>query len=171
MKIAEISIKRPSLVIVLFTILTLGGIFSYTQLGYELIPKFETNVITVSTVYPGASPSEIENTLTKKIEDAIASLENIKKIDSKSYESLSIVSITLTSNANVDISMNDAQRKINAILKDLPKDADPPSLNKFSLSDLPIITIGAYGKMDEASFYDLIDKKVGPVLSRVQGVA
>ena len=171
MKIAEISIKRPSLVIVLFTILILGGIFSYKQLGYELIPKFSTNVITVSTIYPGASPSEIENTVTKKIEDAIASLENIKKIESKSYESLSIVSIALTSNANVDISMNDAQRKINAILNDLPKDAKAPSLNKFSLSDLPIITLGANGKMDEASFYDLIDKKVAPVLSRVQGVA
>ena len=171
MKLAEISIKRPSLVIVLFTILLLGGIFSYSQLGYELIPKFETNVITVSTVYPGASPSEIENTVTKKIEDAIASLENIKKIDSKSYESLSIVSVTLTSNADVDISMNDAQRKINAILSDLPDDADPPSLTKFSLSDLPIMTIGANGKMDEAAFYDLIDKKIAPILSRVQGVA
>ena len=171
MKLAEISIKRPSLVIVLFTILLLGGIFSYSQLGYELIPKFETNVITVSTVYPGASPSEIENTVTKKIEDAIASLENIKKIDSKSYESLSIVSITLTSNADVDISMNDAQRKSNAILSDLPDDADPPSLTKFSLSDLPIMTIGANGKMDEAAFYDLIDKKIAPILSRVQGVA
>jgi hydrophobe/amphiphile efflux-1 (HAE1) family protein len=171
MKLAEISIKRPSLVIVLFTILILGGIFSYSQLGYELIPKFETNVITVATVYPGASPSEIENTVTKKIEDAISSLENIKKIDSKSYESLSIVSITLTSEANVDNSMNDAQRKINAILSDLPNDADPPSLTKFSLSDLPIMTIGANGKMDEAAFYDLIDKKIAPVLSRVQGVA
>ena len=171
MKLAEISIKRPSLVIVLFTILTLGGLFSYSQLGYELIPKFETNVITVSTVYPGASPSEIENTVTKKVEDAIASLENIKKIESKSYESLSIVSITLTSNANVDVSMNDAQRKINAILSDLPNDTDPPSLTKFSLSDLPIMTIGASGKMDEAKFFDLIDKKIAPILSRVQGVA
>ena len=171
MKLAEISIKRPSLVIVLFTILILGGLFSYSQLGYELIPKFETNVITVATVYPGASPSEIENTVTKKIEDAISSLENIKKIDSKSYESLSIVSITLTSNANVDNSMNDAQRKINAVLSDLPDDADPPSMTKFSLSDLPIITLGANGKMDEAEFYDLIDKKIAPVLSRVQGVA
>lgn len=171
MKLAEISIKRPSLVIVLFTILTLGGLFSYSQLGYELIPKFEMNVITVSTVYPGASPSEVENTVTKKVEDAIASLENIKKIDSKSYESLSVVSITLTSNANVDISMNDAQRKINAIISDLPDDAKTPSLNKFSLSDMPIITIGANGNMDEAAFYDLIDKKIAPVLSRVQGVA
>jgi HAE1 family hydrophobic/amphiphilic exporter-1 len=129
------------------------------------------NVITVSTVYPGASPSEIENTVTKKIEDAVASLENIKKIDSKSYESLSVVSITLTSTANVDVSMNDAQRKINAVLSDLPDDAKTPSLNKFSLSDMPIISIAANAKMDEASFYDLIDKKIAPVLSRVQGVA
>ncbi|CAM4001097.1 efflux RND transporter permease subunit [Flavobacterium sinopsychrotolerans] len=171
MKLAEISIKRPSLVIVLFTILTLGGLFSYSQLGYELIPKFETNVISIATVYPGASPSEVENTVTKKIEDAISSLENIKKIDSKSFESLSSVSITLTSNADVNISMNDAQRKINAIINDLPDDAEAPSLNKFSLSDLPIMTIGANGKMDEVEFYDLVDKKLAPVLSRVQGVA
>jgi len=171
MKLAEISIKRPSLIIVLFTILTLGGLFSYSQLGYELIPKFEQNVITISTIYPGASPSEIENTVTKKIEDGIASLENIKKIDSKSYESLSIVSITLTSNAKIDVSMNDAQRKINQLLSDLPDDAETPSLTKFSLSDLPIMTIGAKGKMDEAAFYDLIDKKIAPVLSRVEGVA
>jgi HAE1 family hydrophobic/amphiphilic exporter-1 len=171
MKLAEISIKRPSLVIVLFTILTLGGLFSYSQLGYELIPKFETNVISIATVYPGASPSEVENTVTKKIEDAISSLENIKKIDSKSFESLSSVAITLTSNANVNISMNDAQRKINAIINDLPKDAQAPALNKFSLSDLPIMTIGANGKMDEVAFYDLVDKKLAPVLSRVPGVA
>ncbi len=171
MKLAEISIKRPSLVIVLFTILTLGGLFSYSQLGYELIPKFETNVITVATIYPGASPSEVENTITKKIEDGVSSLENIKKIDSKSYESLSIVSITLTSNAKIDVSMNDAQRKINAIISDLPDDAKTPALTKFSLSDLPIMTIGANGKMDEATFYDLIDKKIAPILSRVQGVA
>ncbi|KUJ63148.1 acriflavin resistance protein [Flavobacteriaceae bacterium CRH] len=171
MKLAEISIKRPSLVIVLFTILILGGLFSYSQLGYELIPKFEQNVITISTIYPGASPSEVENTVTKKIEDAIASLENVKKIDSKSYESLSIVSITLTSNAKVDFSLNDAQRKINAIISDLPDDVKTPALTKFSLSDLPIMTLGANGKMDEAAFYDLIDKKIAPILSRVQGVA
>lgn len=171
MKIAEISIKRPSLVIVLFTILILGGLFSYSNLGYELIPKFDQNVITIATIYPGASPSEVENTVTKKIEDAVASLENIKKIDSRSYEGLSTVSITLTTKAKVDISLNDAQRKINAIISTLPDNAKTPSLSKFSLSDLPIMTIGSNGKMDEIEFYDLIDKKIAPVLSRVNGVA
>ncbi|WP_447635733.1 efflux RND transporter permease subunit [Flavobacterium microcysteis] len=171
MKIAEISIKRPTLVIVLFIILTLGGLFSYSQLSYELIPKFEINVVTISTVYPGASPGEVENTVTKKIEDAVSSLENVKKVESKSIESLSIVMVTLEPEADADYSLNDAQRKINAIEKDLPEDVDPPSLTKFSLSDLPVITIGATAKMDEVAFYDLLDKKIQPILSRVKGVA
>lgn len=171
MKIVDISIKRPSMVIVLFTILLLGGLYSYKQLSYELIPKFEMNVVTVSTVYPGASPSEVENTVTKKIEDAVSTMENIKKLESKSYESLSVVMITLTADADADYSLNDAQRKINAVLKDLPDDVDPPSLSKFSLSDLPIMTIGATASMDEIAFYDLLDKKIQPIVSRVPGVA
>lgn len=171
MKLAEISIKRPTMIVVLFTILTLGGLFSYNLLGYELIPKFEVNVITISTVYPGASPAEIENTVTKKIEDAVSSLENIKKIESKSFESISVVMVQLNPGTNTDFSLNDAQRKINAILKDLPDDADPPSLVKFSLDDLPIITIAATAKMDEVEFFDLVDKKIQPLLSRVPGVA
>lgn len=171
MKIVDLSIKRPSIIIVLFTILILGGLFSYTQLSYELIPKFEINVVTVATIYPGASPGEVENTVTKKLEDAVSTMENVKKLESKSYESLSVVMITLTADADADYALNDAQRKINAVLKDLPEDVDPPSLSKFSLSDLPIMTIGATANMDEVAFYDLLDKKIQPVLSRVQGVA
>ncbi len=171
MKLAEISIKRPTLIVVLFTILTLGGIYSYSNLSYELIPKFEINVVTIATVYPGASPGEVENTVTKKIEDAVSTLENVKKVESKSVESLSIVTVTLTSEADANYSLNDAQRKINAIEKDLPEDVDPPSLNKFSLSDLPVMTLGATAKMDEVAFYDLLDKKIQPILSRVAGVA
>ncbi|MFD0762833.1 efflux RND transporter permease subunit [Lutibacter aestuarii] len=171
MKIAEISIKRPSIVIVVFTVLILGGLFSYTQLGYDLIPKFTVNVISVTTTYPGASPSEVESTVTRKIEDAVSSMENIKKLESKSFESVSIVTITLTTKADVNYSLNDAQRKINTILKDLPEDIDPPSLDKFSLSDLPIISMGATANMNDITFFDLMDKKIQPVLSRVNGVA
>jgi HAE1 family hydrophobic/amphiphilic exporter-1 len=171
MKIAEISIKRPTLVIVLFTILTLGGILSYTSLNYELLPKFAPAVVSVVTVYPGASPSEVENTVSRKIEDAVSSMENIKKLESKSFESLSTITITLNSGADVDFALNDAQRKVNAILGDLPNDVDPPSLNKFSLDDLPIITISSSAKMDEAAFFDLMDKRISSVLSRVPGVA
>jgi HAE1 family hydrophobic/amphiphilic exporter-1 len=171
MKIVDIAIKRPVLIIVLFILLIGGGLFSYSSLGYELIPRFSQNTINITTVYPGASPGEIENTVTKKIEDGISSLENIKKIDSKSLEGVSIVTVTLVSTADVNYSMNDAQRKVNAIQKDLPKDADPPSLTKVSLSDLPVVTLSASAKMDEAAFYDLVDKKISPALSRINGVA
>ena len=171
MKLAEISIKRPTLIIVLFTILTIGGIFSYKSLGYELIPKFDINTITISTIYPGASPSEVENSVTKKIEDAISSLENVKKVESKSFESLSLVTVTLNAGADTNYAINDAQRKINAIAADLPTDAKPPSLLKFSLSDLPIITAGATSTLNQKDFYDLLDKKIEPVLSRIKGVA
>lgn len=172
MKLAEISIKRPSLVIVLFTILTLGGILSYTLMGYELIPKFETNMVTISTVYPGASPAEVETSVTRKIEDAVGSLENVKKVESSSYESLSVIMVQLNDGADVDFALNDAQRKVNAILADLPDDVKAPSLNKFSLDDLPIITMSiSSDKLNSKDLYDLLDKKIEPIFSRVNGVA
>ncbi len=171
MKIAEISIKRPSLVIVMILVLTLGGFLSYRSLNYELLPKFSPPVVSVTTIYPGASPSEVENTVSKKIEDAVSSMENIKKLETKSFESLSIIIITLNSDADVDYALNDAQRKVNSILKDLPDNVDPPSLNKFSLDDLPIMTLSASSNLNETDFFDLVDKRISPVLSRVPGVA
>jgi len=171
MKIAEISIKRPTIVVVLFTVLTLLGILSYTSLNYEMLPKFSPSVVSVSTIYPGASPNEVENTVTKKIEDAVSSMENIKKITSTSYESLSVVTIELNTGTDVDFSLNDAQRKVNSILSDLPDDVEPPSLNKFSLDDLPIITMSATANLDDVKFYDLVENRIVTNISRVEGVA
>lgn len=171
MKISDISIKRPSLVIVVFTALSLLGLLSYFSLNYEMLPKFTPAVVSVSTIYPGASPNEVENTVTKKLEDAVSSLENVKKIDAVSFESLSLITITLNSGADVDLALNEAQRKINAILADLPDDVRTPSLAKFSLDDLPIITLAATASMTESEFYDLLDKRIQPILSQIPGVA
>lgn len=171
MKIAEISIRRPSLVLVMFIIITLGGILSYSMLSYELIPKFDVNVLSVQTIYPGASPSEVENTVTKKIEDAVSSLENIKKLEAKSFESLSLVIIHLNDKADADYALNDAQRKVNAILNDLPDDVENPALLKFSLDDLPIMTLSVTSDLSERELYDLLDKQIEPIFSRVDGVA
>ncbi|MDR0262673.1 MAG: efflux RND transporter permease subunit [Sphingobacterium sp.] len=171
MKITEISIKRPSIIIVLFIILTLGGLFSYTRLGYELVPKFEINVITVQTVYPGASPAEVESSVTKKIEDAISSLESIKKVESTSLEGVSIVMITLNNGADVNFLLTDAQRKINAVINDLPDDVKTPSLSKFSLDDVAIMSLAVTSNLSEKELYDLLDNKIQPVFARINGVA
>lgn len=171
MKITEISIKRPTIVVVVFTILGLLGFLSYKSLNYELLPKFASNAITISTVYPGAGPDEVQNTVTKKIEDAVASMENIDKLTSRSMEGVSIVTVELTTNADVDYSLQDAQRKINSVISDLPGDIKTPSLNKFSLDDLPIITLSATADMPATEFYDLIDQRLAPMISRLPGVA
>lgn len=171
MKISEISIKRPSVIIVLFSLLLLGGIASYLSLGYELIPKFDVNVITVQTVYPGAAPEEVETSVTKVIEDAVSSLENVKKIESKSMESVSVVMITLNTGADVNFLLTDAQRKINAVVNDLPDDAKTPSLSKFSLDDVAIMNLSVTSKLTEKELYDLLDQKIQPVFARINGVA
>ncbi|ARS34522.1 efflux RND transporter permease subunit [Pontibacter actiniarum] len=171
MNITKISIQRSTIVVVIFAILTLLGLASYFSLNYELLPKFSPPVLTVSTFYPGASPSEVENSVTKEIEDALSSLENVDEVKSTSQESFSVIVIQLKQGTDVDQSLQDAQRKINAILGELPEDADPPSLGKFDFSDMPIMQVGATAKMSPTAFYDLIENKVKPELSRVPGMA
>ncbi|GEO06265.1 multidrug ABC transporter [Adhaeribacter aerolatus] len=171
MNITKVSIQRSTLVVVVFTVLTLLGVVSYNSLNYELLPKFSPPVLTITTLYPGASPSEVENSVTKEIEDAISSLENVENIKSTSQESFSIIVIQLKQGTNVDLSLQDAQRKVNAMLARLPEDADAPALGKFDFDDLPIMNLGATANMPATEFFDLIDKQIKPQLSRAQGVA
>lgn len=171
MKITEISIKRPSLILVLFITLTFLGLMSYSNLSYELLPKFSAPVVTVTATYPGASPYEVENSVTKKLEDAVSSMENVDRITATSYESVSVIVIQLRSEANVDLALQDAQRKVNAILSDLPEDVTTPSLGKFSFDDLPIMRLGVSGTMSPTDLYDLIEQRVQPNLAKIPGVA
>src|SRR5690606_18389467 len=171
MKITEISIKRPSLILVLFIILTFLGVSSYRNLSYELLPKFSSPVVTITAMYPGASPNEVENTVTKKLEDAVSSMENIDKITSTSYEGLSVVVVQLRADANVDLALQDAQRKVNAIIATLPDDVKSPSLGKFSIDDLPIMRLGVSANMNATDLFDLVEQQIQPNLSKIPGVA
>ena len=159
------------MVVVVFTILGILGFISYKSLNYELLPKFTQAVVTITTVYPGAGPEEVQSTITKKIEDAVASMENIDKLTSRSMESVSTVTVQMKNGADANYSLEDAQRKINAVLSDLPGEAKTPSLSKFSLDDLPIVTLSASAKMEARKFFDLMDQRLAPRLSRLPGVA
>ena len=102
MSIVETSIKKPLIVGVIFTLLTIGGILSYTNLNLNLMPKFELPMLTVQTVYPGAGASEVETSVTKRIEDALSTLENLKKISSTSMEGVSVIAIELNAGADAN---------------------------------------------------------------------
>jgi hydrophobic/amphiphilic exporter-1 (mainly G- bacteria), HAE1 family len=166
----ELSIKRPLIVFVLFSIIALLGIVTFKLLNINLMPKFETNVITITTIYPGASASEVETSVSKKIEDALSSLENLDKIKTVSQEGVSSIVLQLKSAANPTVSVEDAQRKVNAILSDLPTDVKAPTISKFALDELPIISIAVTADMDPTTLYKLTEDKVQPRLAKLQGV-
>jgi HAE1 family hydrophobic/amphiphilic exporter-1 len=171
MSITELAIKRPSLIVVIFAILGFMGWVSYQQLSYELLPKFSSPVVTVSTVYPGASPSEVENSVTKRVEDAISAMENIVSVRSTSQEGFSFVMVELTQSANVDLALQDAQRKVNAIGSQLPDQSKTPVLTKFAIDELPIMRMGVSSNLPATEFYQVVKKQVQPALSKIPGVA
>lgn len=171
MSLTEIAIKRPSLIVVIFSILTFLGGIGYKKLNYELLPKFDTPIVSVTTVYAGASPSEVENSVTKKMEDALADLENLDEIKSTSIEGVSSVILMLKGNANPEQGLQDAQRKINAILSTLPDDVSSPILSKFSASDAPVMRLGVTAKMQPLALYALVKDEIVPQLGKVDGAA
>lgn len=170
MNIVELSIKRPLIVFVLFTVLTLGGIGTFSMLNLNLLPKFELPMLTISTIYPGAGASEVETSVTKKIEDALSTLENLKKISSTSQEGISIISIELNEGTDANLSIQDAQRKINAIRSDLPTEVKEPSITKVSIDELPIMNVAVTSNLPASAFYDLLDKRIKPEIAKLQGV-
>jgi hydrophobic/amphiphilic exporter-1 (mainly G- bacteria), HAE1 family len=170
MSITEIVIKRPTLVVVIFTVLAIFGITCYTELNYDLIPKLSIPNLSIITVYPGASANEVESSVTKKLEDALSSLENVKDIQSTSQEGVSTILIEMESGADVNLELQDAQRKINVVLSQLPTGVKTPSINKISSDDLPIIKIGVTAKIAPTKLYLLTKNQIKPQLSKLKGV-
>ena len=171
MTITELSIKRPSLIIVIFTALAVLGLYSFNQLNYELLPKFSPPVLTVTTIYPGASPSEVETGVTKPIEDALSGLDKISEIRSQSFEGVSFVIVELLQSANTDFALQDAQRKIGAMTSTLPTDAKTPTISKFAFDEIPVIRAGVSSNLPPKEFNTFLEDQIKPQLSKVAGVA
>jgi HAE1 family hydrophobic/amphiphilic exporter-1 len=172
MTLTELSIKRPSFIIVVFSILIGGGILSYNQLSYELLPDFSPPLLTVTTTYPGASPSTVESQVSKPLEDALSGLENISEVTSFSLDNASIVLLEYKASADVDVALEDAQRKINNVLNNLPDGASTPVVAKIEPNASPVLQVSAVAKnMDERDFMELMDDQILPQIKQTKGVA
>ncbi|HUI11380.1 MAG TPA: efflux RND transporter permease subunit [Bacteroidota bacterium] len=170
MTITELSIKRPTLVIVVFTVLGVLGIFSYTQLKYELLPKITPPFVTVTTIYPGASPAEVETSVTKVVEDAVSGIDKVSNVYATSSEGYSIVSLEFTMSADVNTALQDVQRKVSEVASLFPSGAKSPTFSKFALDELPVLRIGATANMPTRDFFKLLDDHVRPRLAKLEGV-
>ncbi len=170
MTLTELSIKRPTLIVVLFSVLAILGLFSYRQLQYELLPKMTPPVVTVAIRYPGASPAEVETSLTKPVEEAVSAIEKISAITSTSTEGLAIITIEFSNSANIDKALQDAQRKVNEVRDRFPTEAKEPVISKFALDEAPVLRIGATASMPDGEFYTMLKDVVKPQLSSIAGV-
>jgi HAE1 family hydrophobic/amphiphilic exporter-1 len=171
MTITELSIKRPTLVVVVFTVIGVLGLFSYFQLNYELFPKMSIPIITITTIYPGASPYEVENNITKNIEDAVSGIDKIDNVRATSFEGLSLVIIEFQQEANIDNVVQDASRKVNAIGSKLPSTAKPPTVSKIAFDEIPVLRLGVTSKMNSRDFYQFLKDRIQPRISKISGVA
>ena len=171
MNITELSIKRPTLIVVIFAVLTFLGIVSYFSLNYELLPKYSEPVLVIVTTYPGASPGEVENSVTKKIEDAVSSIEGIDNIQSTSAEGNSVVVMIFKHGADMDRALEAATRKVNNIRYLFPKDVLPPIVNNFSFDDIPIMRLGIRADIPPMEVYDLVKNKIKPMISTINGIS
>ncbi len=171
MNITEISIKRPSLIIVLFGLFILLGYIGFTNLSYELMPDFNQPVVVITTAYPGAEPAEVETSVSRKIEDALSNLEGVDYLVTKSLPNASVIIANLKYGTNLDNTMQDAQRYIDNIRQNLPADILSPKMSKVSPNDLPIMSVSATSDLPAREFYQKMKDDFLPQIQQIKGVA
>lgn len=170
MKLPQIAVKNPVFTMSVFIALLIFGIVSLTMLPRDILPDVEYPAITIITVYPGASASEVEEQVSKKLENQLSSVTNLKKISSKSKENVSFISLEFDWNTNLDEATNDTRDKIELVKKELPDNAYDPSIVKVNSSMVPVIIYNVSAKESYNSLDQILEDKMTNRLKRVKGV-
>ncbi len=171
MRLSELSIRRPIYVAVLFLLITILGLLGLRSLQSELMPKFTPPTMNVSVVYPGASPTEVENSLTRKLEDALSSLQGIESMRSFSFEGMAMVFVSFRYGTDIDKAMTDAGNRIAANKMQFPPSALPPVINKITVDDKAVMTLALRSDLESGDFSDLVRQRIIPELLSIPGVA
>nr|HQH13378.1 efflux RND transporter permease subunit [Candidatus Sumerlaeota bacterium] len=171
MVLSHASIKRPVAMTCLIIALTFLGVNSFRKMGLELMPKMDIPYITIVTVYPGASPVDIEVDVAKRIEDAVSSIDGIKHVASLCMENVAQTIIEFDIGIDVNVAANDVREKIDKIISDFPSDVEKPVIMKFDINALPIVTLALTGDVSIEELYDYADNNLRDKLSVLAGVA
>jgi len=164
-------VDRPVLSTMIVVAMVVMGLNGYLKLNLELIPRVDYPVIVVTTVYPGASPAEVESQITKRIEDQVATLANIEELVSESRESVSIVTIQFSLDMTQDQGAIDVKDKVDAIRGELPEAAEDPVIAKFELGGGAVAQIAVSAPRPMPEIYRVADEVIKERLSRIDGVA
>ncbi|HLO68968.1 MAG TPA: efflux RND transporter permease subunit, partial [Holophaga sp.] len=141
MFLSDLSIKRPVLTTCVMLALVVLGLFSIKGLGLDSFPKVDIPVVTVSVVYPGASPDAVEQDVVKKIEEAVNPVEKVREISSTSQDSLGTVTIEFEIERDLDKALDDVRSKVGQIRRNLPDTIKEPIIQKFDPAQLPVLSL------------------------------
>ena len=170
MSLYEGAVKRPIMTSLCFVAVAIFGIFSLLKLPVDLLPDIETNTIMVMTSYQGASASDVENNLSRPLENTLNSVEHLKHITSKSSEGVSVITLEFEFGYDIDVLTNDVRDKLDMVTSVLPDGVTTPIIFKFSTDMIPILMLSVQAEESQPALYKILDDVVANPLARVPGV-
>lgn len=164
------AVKRPITTLLCFVTVIILGLFSLAKLPIDLYPDIDTNTIMVITMYPGASAKDIEQNVTKPLENTLNSVEHLKHISSTSRENTSVITLEFEYGYDIDVLTNDVRDKLDMVESQLPDDSQNPIIFKFSTDMIPICLLSVQASESMPGLYKILDDNVANPLARVDGV-
>ena len=164
------AVKRPIMTTLCFVAVVILGLFSLKTLPIDLYPDIETNTLMVMTTYQGASAADIEQNVTRPLENVLNSVSNLKHISSKSRENISVITLEFEYGEDIDVLTNDVRDKLDMVSSMLPDDAETPIIFKFSTDMIPIILLSVQADESMPGLYKILDDAVANPLARISGV-
>jgi len=171
MSIPRLAIHRPVTMFMLSGVIVLLGAISLSKLPVDLMPEFTQPTITVNTTYANVGPLEIEELITRPIEQSVSAVAGITRVDSSSREGQSNVRLNFGWGTNLDAAADDVRSRLDRVRGRLPEEADPPTIFKADSNAMPIMQIGVEGDYDPVTLRELAENDLSPSLERAPGVA
>lgn len=170
MSLYSSAVKKPVTTILVFVAVVIIGLFSLLKLPIDLYPDIDTNTIMVMTTYSGASSQDIEQNVTRPLENTLNSVEHLKHITSNSKENISIITLEFEYGYDIDVLTNSVRDKLDMVSSMLPDEAETPIIFKFSTDMIPIVLLSAQANESLPGLYKILDENVANTLARVDGV-
>lgn len=170
MSLYEGSVKRPIMTSLFFVAVMIFGLFSLQKLPIDLYPDIETNTLMVMTAYPGASAADVENNVSRPLENVLNTVSNLKHITSESKENISVITMEFEFGEDIDVLTNDVRDKLEMVKSQLPDDSENPIIFKFSTDMIPIVILSVQANQSLPALYKILDDGVANPLARIGGV-
>src|SRR6476620_5007027 len=168
--LADLCIRRPVFATMINLFLVVLGWFSFREIGIDQFPNVELPIVTVTTTLRGASPEEMETSVTKPLEEIINTIQGIDELSSVTLEGVSQITVQFLLERNRDIAAQDVRDKVNTILARLPPGTDPPIIDKFDLDSVPVISLSVSAPRDLKEITYITDKYIKQNLETVTDV-